>query len=173
MPSVYSQLISSILKHWGEGEFTARELAERYNLNYNSVRRYLGELTEAGYLAVRKDGRVNYYKLINPQKLSEVEERLSNREALRDLILKIQELTEEFAKVRSRLSQIEAQLEVLRNEPSEPVTLQEDLSKVPDKSIVSSAKDSEKSTIEQIMDILYELYTRKNVIKCKEPRFEG
>lgn len=46
-----------------DGGLRTRDLAERVGITERSIQRIIGELVEAGYLLVRKEGRRNMYAI--------------------------------------------------------------------------------------------------------------
>jgi len=67
----------------------------------------------------------------------------------------IEELKMKIRELRYRLSQYE---ELLRETPAEP--------------LIATRKSEEKSTVELIMDLLYEKYCTKPIIEIKSPKRE-
>ena len=156
MSTIYSRLISFILEYWGEEEFTARQFAEKHNFNYHTVRKYLEELADTGYLETRKNRKRVFYRLRNPHKLSELERELAGKDMFKAYREEIERLRKEIRKLRFKLSQYKNLID------------EEELRRTPDSSVISlSTPTREKSTVERIMDILYEMYCTKNLIRVK------
>lgn len=156
MSSIYSRLITFILEHEGDNWFSAREFAEKYQLNYHTTRKYLEELADTGYLQRMKQGKLTYYKLINPHKLSEFEKELARKDMLRTYVEKIKKLTEENRKLRFLVSQYKNLID------------EEELRRMPDDPVIDlSTPKTKKDRIELFVDILHEIWTRKNLIRVK------
>ena len=158
MSSIYSKLITFILEHEGDNWFSAREFAEKYSFNYHSVRRYLLELAETGYLETRREGRQTFYKLKNPHQLAELERELARKDMIRAQAEEIKKLREEIKKLRFLLSQYNNLID------------EETLRKTPEEPIIQVSEEKPKDTIEVIMDLLYQKYCTSNIIKVKSPK---
>ena len=183
--TVYSQLISIILRDYGDNWFTARELAQLHGYNYNSVRRYLLDLAESGYLEVQRSGRQTFYKLKNPHKLAELEEELTQKELPRIFAQQFRSLADNFRQIRaelkSELERLEAENEELKAENQNLRTenkllkmklteFESLLRETPEEPIITHNKGRPKDTIELIMDLLYQKYCTSNIIKVKSPK---
>ena len=160
MSSIYSKLINFILTHEGENWFTSREFAEKYRLNYHSVRRYLQELAEAGYLEKMKQGKITYYRLVNPHRLSQLERELARKDMLKAYREEIENLRKEIRKLRFKLSQYENLID------------EETLRKTPEEPIIQVSEEKPKDTIELIMDLLYQKYCTSDIIRVKSQKNE-
>ena len=187
--SVYSRLIAFIRDHEGEEWFSPREFAQKYGFNYHTVRKYLEELSQAGYLESKKEGKYVFYRLINPHKLSEKEQELAQKESLRWFSYQFKNLAENFRQIRHELKQriqlleeeneeLRSQIERLRSENRQlklKLTNYEDLLRTtPEVPISTVNKGKKMSRIELITELLHQKFCTKNLIKVKnepEPEF--
>lgn len=158
MSRIYSKLITFILEHEGDNWFNAREFAEKYSFNYHTTRKYLEELADTGYLQRMKQGKITYYRLVNPHRLSELEKELARKDMLKTYREEIERLRKEIRKLRKMLSQYENLLD------------EETLRKTPEEPIVNTAETGDKSLVEVIMDLLYEKYCTKPIIRIKSQK---
>ena len=149
MSSIYAKLINFILTHEGENWFTSREFAEKYHLNWHSVRKYLNELALAGYLEKMKQGKFTYYRLKNPHRLAEYEREIAKSEMLEVYRQQIEELTQKLRETRRKLAEYE---KLLAETPDEPV-------------VPSEVKKVDYAKL--ITELLYQKWCTKNFMRIK------
>ena len=180
--TVYSQLISTILRDYGDNWFSPRELAKKHNWNYHSIRKYLMELADTGYLESKKVGKFVYYRLKNPNKLSEKEQELAQKESLRWFSQQFKLLGENFRQIRLSL---EAEVERLKEKNEELKAenrklklenkhlraqisnLQRLLAETPEEPIITYNKEKPKSRIELIVDLMHQKLCQSDLIRVK------
>ena len=195
--TVYSQLISIILRDYGEEWFSPIQFAQKHGYNYHSVRKYLQELAEAGYLEKAKHGKFVYYRLKNPHKLSEEERKLMQKQSLRWFSQQFRLLGENFKMIRQRLQLLEEENRDLRfqiqkleerykKEKSERQKVEKEnkqlklkltqyeelLSQTPERpiSLINTYKNIEDEHEKRLMLIaegLYQKFCTKNLIRVK------
>ena len=160
MSSIYSKLINFILEHEGEEWFSAREFAEKHNFNYHTTRKYLEELANTGYLERIKQGKVIYYRLINPHKLAEHEKELARRDMFKVYREEIERLRNEIKKLRFLLSQYNDLIdeETLRRIPDDPITAI---------NTEKNKQDEHEKRLELIMELLYRKFCERDLIRVK------
>ena len=187
--TVYSRLIAFIRDHEGEEWINPREFAQKYGFNYHTVRKYLEELSQAGYLESKKEGKYVFYRLINPHKLSEKEQELAQKESLRWFSYQFKNLAENFRQIRHELKQrlqlLEEENEELKAENrklklenkhlrAQISNLQRLLAETPEEPIITYNKEKPKSRIELIVDLMHQKLCRSDLIRVKpkpEPQF--
>jgi len=155
MSSIYAKLINFILTHEGEAWFSAREFAEKHGFNYHTTRKYLEELAEAHYLERMKQGKITYYRLVNPHRLAQHEREIARKEMYQVYRAQIQELTQKLRETRQKLAQYE---QLLANEPEKPISLI---------NTNKNKQDEHEKRLELIMELLYRKFCERDLIRVK------